>query len=58
MAIAKEIISRFAGEIIVRNCHPTGPEQIILFKNVGIQTADVRDVCAHRTVVRSAHLRA
>jgi hypothetical protein len=39
MAIAKEIISSFEGEIIIRNRHPTGLEQIVLFKNV---VADLR----------------
>ena len=48
MAIAKEIISRFEGEIIVRNRHPTGLERIILFKNAGPQTVDVRD--AHASI--------
>ncbi|EJK81352.1 ATP-binding protein [Agrobacterium sp. SHOUNA12C] len=32
MAIAKEIISRFDGEIVVRNRHPRGLEQLITFK--------------------------
>jgi hypothetical protein len=34
MAIANEIISKFEGEIIVRNRHPRGLEQIVRFKNV------------------------
>ncbi|MDK4741427.1 ATP-binding protein (plasmid) [Rhizobium sp. CB3060] len=33
MAIAKEIISRFEGEITVRNRHPRGLEQMVAFKN-------------------------
>lgn len=35
MAIAKEIISRFEGEIVVRNREPRGLEQLITFKSPG-----------------------
>jgi len=35
MAIAKEIISRFEGEITVRNRQPRGLEQVIVFKRLG-----------------------
>lgn len=34
MAIAKEIVSRFQGEITVRNRHPHGLEQILTFKSI------------------------
>jgi hypothetical protein len=35
MAIAREIISRFEGEITVRNRQPSGLEQVIVFKRLG-----------------------
>jgi hypothetical protein len=33
MAIAKEIVSRFDGEIKVRNRQPKGLEQMVVFRN-------------------------
>jgi signal transduction histidine kinase len=58
MAIAKEIISRFEGEIFVRNRRPAGLEQIIIFKNARFARAHVENalpsertpVERHRTI--------
>ncbi|MBB5574951.1 MULTISPECIES: ATP-binding protein [Rhizobium] len=39
MAIAKEIVSRFEGEITVRNRYPRGLEQVVSFKSRGDRLA-------------------
>lgn len=39
MAIAREIVTRFDGEIIVRNRQPKGLEQVVSFKSVDCRSA-------------------
>lgn len=39
MAIAREIVNRFDGEIIVRNRQPKGLEQVVSFKSAGCRSA-------------------
>lgn len=40
MAIAHEIVTRFDGEITVRNRHPTGLEQVVSFKSAEAKSAN------------------
>lgn len=39
MAIAREIVTRFGGEIIVRNRQPTGLEQVVSFRSANCRSA-------------------
>ncbi|OCJ07057.1 two-component sensor histidine kinase [Rhizobium sp. AC27/96] len=39
MAIAREIVTRFGGEIVVRNRQPTGLEQVVSFKSADCKSA-------------------